>query len=290
MKIHLPIALAALVLAASAAQAAPAKLSGTVTDIFGPRFVLDTSTQRVLVDLGPKGADKIVLKSGEKLEIEGNLIRNELKATRVTMADGHAYEVRKNGKTWREWLTGKSAPESAILFGAEQVKKIAADAGYTVSGEPQETEKHFAVLGAKDGSNYDLQVHRDGRILAMPAFGVTEAKKLAADKGYSLTGEPVAIKKHYRASATKDGKTYEIDLHRDGTIAEQTLFGDAEAQTLVKGKGYEIVGAPRAVDEHFEVLGKKDGKFYELHAHRDGKVVRDHMVESADPRWGTLVR
>jgi hypothetical protein len=36
------------------------------------------------------------------------------------------------------------------------------------------------------------------------------------------------------------------------------------------------------------VFGKKDGKFHELHAHRDGKFVHDDVVN--DPKWGSFVR
>lgn len=62
---------ACVVVATGAAFAEPAKLSGTVTDTFGSRFVVETETGKVLVDIGPKGTDKVVVKRGEKIEIEG---------------------------------------------------------------------------------------------------------------------------------------------------------------------------------------------------------------------------
>ena len=136
----------------------------------------------------------------------------------------------------------------------------------------------------------ELRVHRDGEIERRVAFGAEEAKKLAADKGYQLTGEPVRMKGHFRAAATKDGKAYEIDLHRDGDIVRHTPFGPQEARKLVADKGYELIGEPRPVDHHFELLGKKDGKFYELHAHRDGNLARERPADARDPRWGPLVR
>jgi len=140
--------------------------------------------------------------------------------------------------------------------------------------------------GPKDGRNYELQVHRDGKIEERVAFGAADAKKLALDKGYQLTGDLVPMKEHFRVAATKDGKPYELDLHRDGTIVEHTPFGPEEA----KDKGYELIGEPCPVDEHFELLGKQDGKFYELQAHRDGKLVRARPVGANDLGWGSLVR
>jgi len=50
------------------------------------------------------------------------------------------------------------------------------------------------------------------------------------------------------------------------------------------------MGELRPVDEHFELLGKKNGKFYELEAHREGNLVRARTVDATDPRWGQLVR
>jgi hypothetical protein len=243
MKISL-VWLVAGLSASTAAFAEPVKVFGTVADVFGHRFVIETEAGKVLVDIGPKGADKVAIKRGEKIEIEGDRKESEIRARRVTLADGHAYEVSKPGATWREWLTGARPPETPGPC----------------------------------------------RIEERQAFGEAEAKKLASDNGYQLTSDPVATKRHFRATATKGGKPYEIDLHRDGKIVEQTLFGPAEANKLVTEKGYELVGELRPVDKHFELLGKLDGKFYELHAHRNGKLVRARTVDATDPKWGSMVR
>jgi hypothetical protein len=98
----------------------------------------------------------------------------------------------------------------------------------------------------------------------------------------------VPMKKHFRVTATKDGKPYEIDLHPDGTIVERTPFGVTEAKKLAADNGYELISEPRPVDEHFELLGKKDSKYYELEAHRDGKVDA-RLVDATDPRWGPSI-
>ena len=281
---------AGFVAVAGAAFAEPARIVGTVTDVFGPRFVVETATGKVLVDIGPKGADKVVIKQGEKIEIEGDRKQDQLRARRVTLANGHAYVVDRRGKSWREWLVGKRTPEATGTFSPAEAKKFATEKGYRVSGEPVARKRHFTVMAAKDGKDYELQVYRDGRVDPRVAFGAAEAKKLAIDKGYQLTAEPVPMKRHFRAAATKNGKAYAIDLHRDGNIVAHTPFGAEEANKLVTDKGYELVGKLRPVDEHFELLGKKGGKFYELHAHRGGKLVRARLVDATDPKWGSSVR
>ena len=212
---------AALVAVSGAAFAEPAKISGTVTDVFGPRFVVETATGKVLVDIGRRGADKVAIKRGEKIEIEGDRHKDQLRAHRVTLADGHAYEVDKRGRGWGEWMFGKRAAGQAGPFGPVEAKKLAADKGYQVSGEPVAMKKHFRVMASKDGKSYELQVHRNGRVEERVAFGAAEAKKLAADKGYQLKGEAEPVRRHFRAAAMKDGKSYEIDLHRDGRIVER---------------------------------------------------------------------
>jgi hypothetical protein len=60
---------------------------------------------------------------------------------------------------------------------------------------------------------------------ALASVGWSEAKKLASDNGYQLTTDPVPTKRRLGATATKSGKPYEIDLHRDGKIVKHTPFG-----------------------------------------------------------------
>jgi hypothetical protein len=62
------------------------------------------------------------------------------------------------------------------------------------------------------------------------------------------------------------------------------------AKVMVQKAGYEVIGEPRPKKKHFEVLGKKDGKFYEVHAHADGDLKGIHTVDASDPKWGSLVK
>ncbi len=121
-------------------------------------------------------------------------------------------------------------------------------------------------------------------------FTADDAKKLAADKGYTLSGDISADKKHFVASATKDGKPVEVELHRDGSVKEVAMFGPAEAKTNITGKGYELVGDLMPVKNHFEALGKKGADFFEVHAHRDGEVKEARKVDKTDPKWGSKIQ
>jgi hypothetical protein len=49
-------------------------------------------------------------------------------------------------------------------------------------------------------------------------------------------------------------------------------------------------GEPRPEKKHFEVLAKKVGQYYEVHAHRDGELKGIHAVDAKDPKWASLVK
>lgn len=278
-----------LTMLAIPALAEPVKISGNVTDVFGTRFVMDSSNGKYLVDVGPKGLTKFTVKAGDKIDVEGNAQLREVHARRVTLADGHAYELGRKRGSWTSWLLGKPSTPP-VAFTAETAKKFATDKGFAVTSTPFADRKTFKVMATKGGNKYELDIHRDGKIVEQRPFDVDDAKKQATDKGYALTGDPKPLLKHFRAQATKDGKPYELDIHRDGRIEAMTPFGVTEAKMLVTAKRYEMVGEPRAVDEHFEVLAKKDAKFYELHAHRSGQLERARTVEANDPKWKSVIR
>lgn len=120
-------------------------------------------------------------------------------------------------------------------------------------------------------------------------FTADDAKKLATDKGYTLSGNIAADKKHFVASATKDGKPVEVELHRDGSVKEVPMFGPAEAKTNIASKGYEVFSDLIPVRKHFEALGEKGADFFEVHAHRDGEVKEARKVDKTDPKWGSKI-
>ncbi len=64
----------------------------------------------------------------------------------------------------------------------------------------------------------------------------------------------------------------------------------ADAKAAAVKAGYEVLGEPIAEKRHLALLGKKDGKFFELHARRDGSIASMRTVEASDKKWGTLVK
>ena len=225
MKIAIRASAAAVALGISTAGvlAEPLKIQGTVSDVVGHRVVVESADGKILVDLGPEADGQTALKVGDKITVDGDMKPgDQLHAESVTLASGQVYELHKK-KGWLEWLTGKSTAELAPIT-IDQAKKFASAKGYTLTSEPVAEKKHFVANATKDGKTFSIDIHADGSIVANEPFGVAEAKKLALEKGYTLTSEPVPEKKHFKATGTKDGKTYELDLHRDGNVVEKIAF------------------------------------------------------------------
>ena len=57
-----------------------------------------------------------------------------------------------------------------------------------------------------------MEPRRDGRLVARPDFTIGDAKNMILEKGYSIVGEPVAVKRHFEALATKQGKYFDRSL------------------------------------------------------------------------------
>lgn len=270
-------------------KAEPMTLEGTITDVIGHRLVVANDKGKTLVQLGPKAAGQTALKVGDKVKIDGDMKKDdELKAEMVTLADGKVYEIKKK-KSWMEWMTGKTAADAGP-FSADAAKKLAVGKGYTLTSEPVSKKKHFVAAATKDGKAVEINIHADGNIDEAALFGATEAKKLASDKGYTLTSEPVAEKKHFTATGTKAGKTYELDMHRNGSVEERVSYTPVEARKSAVDNGYEVVGEPKKEKNHYALLGKKEGKFYELHAHNNGSVKTMRPVDKTDLKWGPMIQ
>jgi hypothetical protein len=134
----------------------PKTLSGEVTDIFAHRFVVKTANGKVLADLGPKGADQVALKEGDRVELAGDLKPSELKV----------HSIAKNGAP----LTlidhpSKPHPHEHDEADPGPALKTAEANGFTVLGKPRRKPKHFEILGRDPaGDVVELHVELDGSL------------------------------------------------------------------------------------------------------------------------------
>ncbi|BBK33558.1 YpeB-like protein with putative protease inhibitory function [Stella humosa] len=72
-------------------------IAGTVTDVFGNKFVLQDGSGKVLVESGPDWHRKLDIKAGETLTITGRPEGGSFEAFTITRADGTTIEVRPAG-------------------------------------------------------------------------------------------------------------------------------------------------------------------------------------------------
>jgi hypothetical protein len=132
-------------------------IAGRVTHVFAHRFVVQTETSAVLADLGPKGAEAVSLREGDRIVVVGEMKPSELKVWRVTGPDGRT--VDSDGRQ------APPAPPSRSEASPEIVTRALAAAGLELAGGPLRRPKHFEVLGrGADGALVEAHVEFDGRI------------------------------------------------------------------------------------------------------------------------------
>jgi hypothetical protein len=133
-------------------------LSGQVTDVFAHRFVVKTANAKVLADLGPKGAELISLKEGDRVELVGDMKPSELKVHSIAKNGAPPVHVEHPPKPHPRQLEHEEAdPERAL-------KTVEAN-GFTVLGRPRRKPKHFEILGRDPaGDIVELHVELDGSL------------------------------------------------------------------------------------------------------------------------------
>lgn len=130
------------------------KLSGTIVHVFAHRFVVQTAKGAMLADLTPHGADRVKLRIGADVELEGEMKPSELKVTRFA-CDGASVTIEH-----------KKKPHHAHHEPADPAIAIAAAraAGFEPTGKPRRKPKHFELDGRRNGRDYELHVELGGRI------------------------------------------------------------------------------------------------------------------------------
>ncbi|WP_428670444.1 hypothetical protein [Reyranella sp.] len=140
-----------------------ARASGRILHVFGHRFVVETAAGAILADLTPKGADRIALRVGDQVSLEGEQKPTELKVTSFTR-DGQTVRIEHPPKPHHDHHGGNVDP--AVVL------KAARNAGYEPVGAPRRKPKHFEVLGRRDGRFTELHIELDGHIRkTKPAAG-----------------------------------------------------------------------------------------------------------------------
>jgi hypothetical protein len=126
--------------------------SGTITHIFGHRFVVQTTNGAILADLTPRGIEQTALRVGDEVTLAGEMKPSELKVTRF-IRGSKTIEI-EHGKHHDEHRDAD--PRLAI--------QAATAAGFDPLGQPRRKPKHFEVLGRRDGKLTELHIELDGRI------------------------------------------------------------------------------------------------------------------------------
>lgn len=135
------------------------KLSGTIGDIFAHRFVLKTKDGNVLADIGPRGAEIFTLRSGDKVEVEGEQKPSEIKVQTIQREGEEPVAVDHPKPRHEDDHPHKPFADPKIAL------KAAEKAGFDIIGEPHRKPKHFE-LRVRDAKGHELELHieLDGQI------------------------------------------------------------------------------------------------------------------------------
>jgi hypothetical protein len=129
-------------------------VTGEVTHIFAHRFVVQGADNAVLCDLTPRGSERVQLKIGDHVSLEGEMKPSELKVERLSRNGGKALEFDQTQAKAQH----HPAAEPRIALQA------AKEAGYVTLGALRRKPRHFEILARRDGELVELHVELDGRI------------------------------------------------------------------------------------------------------------------------------
>lgn len=134
-------------------------VSGKILHVFAHRFVVQTKSGALLADLTPKGLDRVALKVGDTVKLDGEMKPSELKVSRVVV-DGRTVKI-EHGKPHHHHddLHHHHGPADP-----EIVLRAAREAGYEPAAKPRRKPKHFEVLGKRNGRFSELHIELDGHI------------------------------------------------------------------------------------------------------------------------------
>ena len=133
-------------------------LSGRVTEIFARRFVVETKNGRVLADLGPKGAELVALREGDKVDLIGDMKPSELKVRSIATNGGQQIFVEHPKKP-------RHPPREVMEADRKLAAETARANGLTLFSETRRKPKHVEVLGRDaSGGLVELHIELDGAL------------------------------------------------------------------------------------------------------------------------------
>jgi hypothetical protein len=233
---------------ATAPQTQPmgdATISGTVAEVFGTKFILDTSSGRTLVETGPAHRSGIEVRNGEQLTVTGTRKPdNTFDAFMVRNSDGREIVVRETGRggpqgtgradrgpvaSGERPLPPHERPRGGSRGGLDraEIERIVAAEGYGRIEEIDRKRRHYEVE-AQDRNGNEVEIHIDfeGRItrieLDEPTYGTDRLREIVEAAGYQWRGDVDRKGKHYEVDAVNPhGEDVELHVDFSGEIYKE---------------------------------------------------------------------
>ena len=130
------------------------------------------------------------------------------------------------------------------------------------------------------GHRFVVQADREPVLADITPKGLEQIEPRVGDS-VELTGEK-------KPSETRDGRTVTI-LHKEEHHGHHGNADPEEALQAARAAGFATLGQPRRKPKHFEVLGKRDACFTELHIELDGHIRKMKPVDRHDPKWAHAI-
>ena len=140
------------------------RLSGEVIHVFAHRFVVradDGGAQ--LADLGPKGAQAVTLKVGDRVALEGEAKPSEIHVQSIAVGGGEPVRIDRPSPKKPGPHKAHEGPHEAA--DPAPARATAEAEGFRVVGEVRRKPKHFEVLGRDEAGGWaELHIELDGRL------------------------------------------------------------------------------------------------------------------------------
>jgi hypothetical protein len=212
-------------------------IEGTVTDVFGNRFVLQDPSGRTLVHGGPERYRRLDIRPGERLRVTGRPKHDGFDAFVIRRENGQEITIRspEGPPPWaghRERREPRAdrprGPDRhSALLAPEAVIRAVEAAGYRVQGQPEAHRRHYEVIALNPrGERVKVHVDFAGQVYRETwdrgrGFGdrpaEAEARRMAEAAGFRIVGPMLARPRHYEAEAvTADGRRVWLHIHAEG--------------------------------------------------------------------------